>query len=96
MIQQELDFTAVREPIFQGSDYDHARDSKRLTGQLQKVYDCMKDAQWRTLDKIATATGAPHASVSAQLRNLRKIPFGAHTIEKRHVEGGLFEYRLVV
>ncbi len=57
----------------------------------------MRDGKWRTLDEIATFTGDPHASVSAQLRHLRKARFGGHKVEKR-ARGdrhcGLFEYRL--
>jgi hypothetical protein len=37
----------------------------------------------RTLQEIADATGDPHASISAQLRHLRKPRFGAYAIDKR-------------
>ena len=84
--------------MFDGSDYVPALDDLRLVGQLRRIYDCMIDGQWRTLDEIARATGAPHASVSAQLRHLRKPKHGAHTIEKRSRgarEVGLYEYRML-
>ena len=48
----------------------------------------------RTLDEIAQLTGDPPASVSAQLRHLRKEKYGAHCVEKRRREGGLWEYSL--
>lgn len=82
------------EPRFDGTDYDPQRDWTRLTTQLGRVYSCMNDGRWRSLDDIARATGDPHASVSAQLRNLRKKRFGGHTVEKKHIKAGHFLYRL--
>lgn len=86
---------------FQGSHYQDKRDRKRLTGQIGRVYRVMDDGHWRTLNEIVRGTatdknpnGDPHASVSAQLRNLRKKKFGSHTVETQHIENGLFEYRL--
>jgi hypothetical protein len=81
-------------PRFNGADIDDERDTPRLTGQLRAILDFMADGQWRTLAGIAAATGAPEASVSAQLRNARKQRFGAHTVEREHVGGGLYRYRV--
>lgn len=83
-------------PVFAGSDVDMNRDAKRLTGQILDIYNLMKDGEWRTLGGIEAATGHGQASVSAQLRNLRKRDFGLHTIEKRHLGRGLYEYCLIV
>ena len=50
-----------------------------------------------TLFDLGNTTGDPAASVSAQLRNLRKKQFGGHTINKRSRGDrsmGLFEYQL--
>ena len=84
---------------FNGSDYDPAMDNVRLTGQILRVYTLMADGVWRTLREIEDATGDPAASISAQLRHLRKARFGAHRIDKRS-RGmrivGLFEYRLAM
>ena len=55
----------------------------------------MLDGRWRTLGDIATLTGYPEASISAQLRHLRKERFGRHRVEKRHAGNGLYEYRLL-
>ena len=82
--------------MFDGSDYNPLRDDKRLSKQIDRVFECMKDGNWRTLPQIAEATGDPEASISAQLRHLRKERFGAHTINKRHITEGLFQYQLVV
>jgi len=81
--------------IFNGSDYVPVRDNPRLTNQIEKVFDLMKDATWRTLAEISYNTDAPEASVSAQLRHLRKDRFGGHTVEKRYDGGGLYSYALL-
>lgn len=101
--QRRLDFEAPPTPIgdpermrFDGDDYVPERDDVRLSGQILRVFDCMKDGQWRTLGLIANLTGDPEASVSAQLRHLRKDRFGGHQVEKKHVERGLYTYRLIV
>ena len=87
-LQPELDF--------QGSTYSRERDRGRLFAQLQDVFALMKDGRWRTLGNIASATGHPEASVSARLRDLRKEARGGHTVERRYVGGGLYEYRVLV
>lgn len=81
---------------FNGSDYDHKRDSERLTNQYQRVFFLMQDGQWRTLRHIADSTGDPESSVSAQLRHMRKERFGNHTVEKKHEGEGLYLYRVLV
>ena len=82
---------------FDGSDYEHEHDFVRLSGQIQRVYDAIKDGDWYTLDEINKITGDPHASISAQLRNLRKKRFGSYSIEKRYKGNrsrGLWEFKL--
>lgn len=84
-------------PRFDGPAYDPALDQARLSKQIGRVFTLMADGVWRTLDEIAAATGDPAASISAQLRHLRKPRFGSYTIEKRRrgvPEHGLYEYRL--
>lgn len=85
-------------PFFEGpadEDKEPAR-TIRLTGQLKRVYDVMRDGEWRTLSDIGFLASAPEASVSAQLRHLRKPRFGGHQVEKRHRRRGLYQYRMVV
>lgn len=94
MAQLAIDFDAP--PRFDGSDYSHERDAKRLAGQMLRVFDYMKSGHWHTLGEIAAATGDPPASISAQLRHLKKKRFGSHGLEKEHVGNGLFKYRLLV
>lgn len=84
---------------FNGSDYNPKFDQARLTGQIERVFNLMQDGAWRSLDEIAALTGDPAASVSAQLRHLRKPRFGGHMVLKKNRgdrEHGLFEYQLLV
>src|SRR5258706_8981862 len=79
-----------------GKTYDHDRDKDRLNLQQAIVFKAMQDGRWRTLARIHAMTGAPEASISARLRDLRKDKFGGHEVERRYVERGVFEYRLIV
>jgi hypothetical protein len=81
---------------FDGADYNHERDQKRLMKQSDRVFEFMKSGAWRTLRQISDATGAPEASASAALRDFRKERFGSHTVNRRYVENGLYEYSLEV
>jgi len=83
-------------PLIHGSDYDPELDGPRLSGQMLRVFEYMRNGKWRALFEIADAINEPEASVSAQLRNLRKDRNGNHTIEKRRRMGvgGLWEYKL--
>jgi hypothetical protein len=81
---------------FNGPEYVPARDYVRLSGQIKRVFDLMRDGVWRTLDAIAEKTGDPAPSISAQLRHLRKKRFGSHIVERRRLGSGLYNYRLIV
>jgi hypothetical protein len=81
---------------FDGADYSPSRDDARLTGQLLRIFNAMKDGSWRRLADIERITGDPQTSISAQLRHLRKQKFGAHTVNRRYLYDGLYEYQLVV
>ena len=71
------------------------RDCDRLCGQILRVYDALYAGHWLTLNEIHQATGDPEASISAQIRHLRKYRFGAHQIDKRRRnDGAQWEYRL--
>ena len=83
-------------PPFDGAVFDPALDQDRLSKQLGRIFDLIRDGQWRTLQEIAAATGDPESSISAQLRHLRKPRFGSYTIDRRRrtETGGTYEYRL--
>jgi len=84
-----------QEPLrFDGADYVSKRDDVRLTGQLLRVWNVVCDEQWYSLKEISERTGDPEASVSAQLRHLRKPRFGAHLVERLHITRGFYKYRL--
>lgn len=81
---------------FDGATYEKERDGLRLAEQMRAVFAVMKDGQFRTLAQLAQMTGAPEASVSARLRDLRKPRFGGHTVNRQYVRKGLHQYQLVV
>lgn len=94
MNQLAIDFSAPPPAKFNGSDYVPDRDDIRLRGQQLAIWELMRDGKFRTLRQISDATGAPEASISAQLRHLRKPRFGAFNVEKVHLGEGLYQYRV--
>lgn len=80
---------------FDGKTYQPSRDYARLNGQLARVHGALKDGHWWTIRSLAQAVGGTEAAVSARIRDLRKPKFGGHTVERRFVGNGLFEYRLI-
>lgn len=68
----------------------------RLTGQMLRVWECVKDGSWWTLPDLASAARGTEAAVSARLRDLRKPRHGSHVVEREHLGGGVWRYRLVV
>ena len=83
---------SIYKEMFNGSDYVPERDDVRLSGQIKRVYVRMSDGLPRTFRQISNATGDPEASVSAQLRHLKKERFGGFIVEKEHVGNGLYRY----
>lgn len=95
MNQPEFNFNAR----FNGSDYEPELDDKRLQGQIKRIYELMKDGKFRSLAEIEMVTGDPQASISAQLRHLRKTRFGGFVVNRQRRgerKDGLFEYQLLV
>lgn len=96
MTQTEFIFREDVKHDFDGTTYEPKKDKVRLNQQLQLVFDCMKDGKWRSLQEIAGIIKKPEASISARLRDLRKLRFGAHTVERRRRTDSCFEYSLKV
>lgn len=79
-------------------------DGARLRRQRDDIAALMLDGRWRTLAEIEGAFAGrgccyPQASISAQLRHLRKPEFGWYLVEKqRRGRGctGTWEYRVSV
>lgn len=71
-------------------------DFGRMAKQRIAVLAIMSDGAWHTLRELAERTGAPEASVSARLRDLRKPQHGGRTVTRRRAapERGLFLYKL--
>ena len=81
-----------------GPAYNRVLDEPRIMGQMARVKQCMSTGQWMSLNEIATITGDPESSISAQLRHCRKAKFGGYLVEKRRKSGGFggtWEYRLM-
>ena len=78
---------------------------RRQRDVLRDVMLSAKECEtWLTLDELTKLTHYPPASISAQLRHLRKPEYGAFVVEKRQRKvskglrgedfGAVFEYRL--
>src|SRR2546425_1508133 len=69
----------------------------RLRTQLETIREVMLSAaqrdSWLTLREIAAITHYGEASISAQLRHLRKPAFGSYVVEKRRRGGDAGEGR---
>ncbi len=86
-----------QESHFQGTDYVPQRDFSRLTTQHQRVKSAALERSqrgWFTMYQLAEDTNDPPASVERQVRYMRSSRFGGWCVDKRHVSGGTFEYRV--
>lgn len=89
-----------------------AYDARRLRSQRDVIRDVMLSAAecetWLTLGELRALTKYGEASISAQLRHLRKTENGGYEVTKRHREGAsperpgpdgrgecVWEYRIV-
>jgi hypothetical protein len=80
--------------FFDGRSFVQARDGERLATQHTRILEAMQSGGWWTLRELSAATGAPEASVSARIRDLKKTRFGSHKIESQYVRRGLWQYRM--
>ena len=66
-------------------------DARRLRSQREVIRDVMLSAAdcdtWLTLGELRALTRYGEASISAQLRHLRKLENGGYDVAKRHREG---------
>lgn len=77
-----------------GPAYSPVLDGERIQKQHEVIRDCVLYGGWWTLNELSKKLGYPEASISAQLRHLRKPAFGEYRVEKRRREGaGTWEYR---
>lgn len=82
----------TQEVMFNGQDLTKD-DHKRLARQHEDIKNLMLDGNWRTLREIRLALHYPEASISAQLRHLRKPRFGSYVVDRRR-RGPFYEYRV--
>lgn len=81
-----------------GPAYDKQIDGPRLNLQHEKIRDWMLAQNgWKTLAEIHQALDYPEASVSAQMRHLRKPQYGSYWVQKRRRNSGkgTWEYRVL-
>ena len=68
-------------------------DARRLRSQREVIRDVMLAAAqcdtWLTLGELRALTRYGEASISAQLRHLRKMENGGYEVVKRHREGAI-------
>ena len=81
---------------FNGSDYNPTLDDGRLGKQMDRVKYVTRSGIPMSLADIAKKTGDPEASVSAQLRHLRKEKHGAHKVDKIHIGHGIYLYEVTL
>ena len=87
--------------IFNGPVYLSELDFRRLKTQFDDILHLMQTSsekvnQWWTLREIADVFGYGEASISAQLRNMRKPEYGFKVLKRRRGDPmqGLWEYQL--
>lgn len=88
---------------FDGETFEQDKDGARLTGQLRIVLALLSDRQWWTLRRLVAEAKSLYGvvcsegGVSARIRDLRKVRFGAHEVERRRAASsdGTHEYRMV-
>lgn len=60
----------------------------------EQVLALMMDGRVRTITEIARHVGAPEASISARLRDLRKAQFGAWNVMRTKISESTFGYKV--
>ena len=78
-----------------GPAYDELLDGDRIRKQHSAIrnYMLLPSTGWKTLNEIAVALNYPEASISAQLRHLRKKRFGGYQVDKQR-RGNGWEYKV--
>ena len=89
---------SIRKPVdapeFDGVTYEPKKDFARLSGQLLRVFEVMKDGRWYGASQLCELANVSPLSITARIRDLRKGKFGSHTIERKLISGGYHEYRI--
>ena len=86
--------------LFDGYTYDESRDESALASQLDAVRNAMMNGQWWTYKQLREHLQRHHqinatdTSLSARIRDLRKIRFGGYKVQSRHKTRREWEYRI--
>jgi hypothetical protein len=88
-------------PAIFGDTFEPEVDGERLTSQQKRVDALMADGQWRTLPKIIAdlrklypGTHYGEASISARLRDMRRVGWKIERV-RSNPTSGLYLYRAV-
>ena len=68
-----------------GPAFDEVRDGQRIRGQIATIRELLLPLGYLTLAEIARLTGYPEASVSSDLRHLRKLAHGSFDVPKKRI-----------
>ena len=71
----------------------HTEDLPRIGSLLRRVEALMLDGGWRSLRQLSEACAGSEASVSARIRDLRKL---GHLVQKHRRPTGTWLYRIDV
>ena len=86
--------------LFDGDTYDEQRDGTPLASQLDAVRDAMLNGQWWSYKQLREHLQRHHqikatdTSLSARIRDLRKIRFGGYSVQSRRKTHREWEYRI--
>ena len=79
-----------------GPTFDHIIDGPRIRNQHEVIKNLMLRSGYLTLSEISHATGFPEASISAQIRHIKKKEFwppqGRYVVTRNRRHGGTWEY----
>lgn len=87
---EQLDLISWRP---KGQTINLTDDLERLSAQMRRVYDVMKDGERRGLEKLGRDAQCPPASASARFRDLKAL---GYPMKKQNLGGGRWVYWMEV
>ena len=80
------------EDIWQGSDLKPERDHDRIGAGYMRVFELMKDTNWRSPQEIADMS---KTRLDSGLRYLRYMKKRGHGYSKKLIRNGLYLYQII-
>jgi len=77
-------------------DFFDAKHDAKLQDALSRQFYIMLKGNWHRLHELADELGILETTVSANMRIFRRKTHGRHTVNKRYVGNGLWEYQLEI